>query len=189
MDQRSRRIPHEYHPGSPGETKDSNRSPNSETGPGTDLNHKGAGHACLDIGPAIRILQVNIKSITAAKREILPTICSKHKIDSICLQEVHSEADISRDRLVIDNYDLLTLAGNQQHGRAINVRSDTADAELLESTSLFDTILDLTYLTLRALLGFERWQSANKRLQLGSVKDHLGSIDDVDASSVEVVRD
>ena len=39
MDQRSRRIPREY-PGSPGETKDPNRSPNSETDPGTDLNHQ-----------------------------------------------------------------------------------------------------------------------------------------------------
>ena len=46
MDQRSRRIPREY-PGSPGETKDPNRSPNSETDPGTDLNHQGADHVFL----------------------------------------------------------------------------------------------------------------------------------------------
>ncbi len=39
-------------------------------------------------------------------------------------------------------------------------------------------------LVLRALLGFERWQSANKGLQLGSVKDHLGSIDGVEASRI-----
>ena len=77
MDQRSRRIPREY-PGSPGQTKDPNRSPNSETDPGTDLNHKGADHVFLDIGPAIRILQLNIEGISAAKREILSTICSKH---------------------------------------------------------------------------------------------------------------
>ena len=42
---------------------------------------------------------------------------------------------------------------------------------------------------LRALLGFERWQSAKKGLSLGSVKDHLGSIDGVEASRVEVVLD
>ena len=40
VDQRSRRIPREF-PGSPVETKDPNRSPNSETGHGTDLNHQG----------------------------------------------------------------------------------------------------------------------------------------------------
>ena len=32
------------------------------------------------------------------------------------------------------------LAGHQQHGRANYVRSDIADAELLESATLFDTI-------------------------------------------------
>ena len=78
MDQRSRRIPREY-PGSPGETKDPNRLPNSETDPGNDLNHQGADHVFLEIGPAIRILQLNIEGISAAKREILSAICSKQK--------------------------------------------------------------------------------------------------------------
>ena len=50
--------------------------------------------------------------------------------------------------------------------------------------------LTLTYLLdLRALLGFERWQSAKKGLPLGSVKDHLGSIGGVEASIIEVVLD
>ena len=40
-------------------------------------------------------------------------------------------------------------------------------------------------LVLRALLGFERWQYANKGLPLGSVKDHLGSIGGVEASRIE----
>ena len=109
--------PSREYPGSPGETKDPNRSPNSETDPGTDLNHQGADHVFLDIVLAIRILQLNIERISAAKRELLSTICSKHNIDIICLQEVHAKADISRSRLVIDNYDLVAFAGHQQHGR------------------------------------------------------------------------
>ena len=48
------------------------------------------------------------------------------------------------------------------------------------------SVEDLTYLR---LLGFERWQSANKGLPLGSVKDHLGSIGVVEASRMEVVLD
>ena len=47
----------------------------------------------------------------------------------------------------------------------------------------------LDFLDLRALLGFERWQSANKGLPLGSVKDHLGSIGGVEASRMEVMLD
>ena len=44
-------------------------------------------------------------------------------------------------------------------------------------------------LDLRALLGFERRQSASKGLPLGSVKDHLGSIGGVEASRIEIVLD
>ena len=46
-------------------------------------------------------------------------------------------------------------------------------------------------LDLRALQGFEHWQSiiSNKGLPLGSVKDHPGSIGGVDASRIEVVLD
>ena len=63
MGQRSRRIPRKY----PKETKYTNRSPNSETHPGNDLNHQGAVHVFLDIGPAIRILQLNIEGINGSK--------------------------------------------------------------------------------------------------------------------------
>ena len=139
MDQCSFRIPREY-PGSPGETKDPNRSPNSEMDPGTDLNHLGADHVFLHIGPVIRILQLNIEGISAAKRDILSTICSTHNVDIICLQEVHAKADISWGRLVIDNYDLVAFAGHQQHGRATYVRSDIADAELLVSAIMLHPI-------------------------------------------------
>lgn len=139
MDQRSRRIPCEY-PGPPGETNDPNSLPNPVTDPGTDLQHQEANHVFLDIGPAIRILQLNIEGISAAKREILAAICSTEKVDIICLQEVHAEADIPRSRLKIENYDLVAFTGHRQHGRATYVRSDIADAELVESAALFDTI-------------------------------------------------
>ena len=39
------------------------------------------------------------------------------------------------------------------------------------------------------MLGFGRWQSANKGLPLWSVIDHLGSIDGVEASRMKVVFD
>ena len=58
---------------------------------------------------------------------------------------------------------------------------------IVDRVLLYHPIEDL--LDLRALLGFERWQSANKGLSLGSVKDHLGSIGGVEASRVEIVLD
>ena len=47
----------------------------------------------------------------------------------------------------------------------------------------------LDLLDLRAILGFERWQSANNGLPLGSVIDHLGGIDGVEASRMEIMFD
>ena len=44
-------------------------------------------------------------------------------------------------------------------------------------------------LELRAMLGFERWLSANKGLPLGSVIDHLCGIDGVEASRMEIMFD
>ena len=69
-----------------------------------------------------------------------------------------------------------------------------ARADIVRHTSgiviaWFDNVrLRLDLLDLRAmLLGFERWQSANKGLSRGSVIDHLGSIGGVEASRMEVV--
>ncbi len=54
--------------------------------------------------------------------------------------------------------------------------SETALEELLCRVlgELLEEGVDL--LDLRAFLGFDRWQSANKGTPLGSVKYHLGSI-------------
>ena len=52
-----------------------------------------------------------------------------------------------------------------------------------------DACTNLDLLDLRAMLGFERWQSANKGLPLGSVIDQVGGIDGVEASRMEVVFD
>ena len=117
MDQRSCRTPGEY-PGSPGETDDPTSLPNPAPDPGHDLEHQEAGNVFLDIDPAVRILQLNIEGISAAKREILATTCSTEKVDVICLQEVHVGANDPRSRLKIANYDLVTFTGHKQYGRA-----------------------------------------------------------------------
>ena len=62
---------------------------------------------------------------------------------------------------------------------ATHYEEDTSQEER-DNTDLLD---------LRAMLGFERWQSANKGLPLGSVIDQLGGIDWVEASRMEVVFD
>ena len=71
-------------------------------------------------------------------------------------------------------------------------RDDAEDESKIEAIvwmirSEVKAILDL--LDLRAMLGFERWQSTNKGLPLGSVIDHLCGIDGVEASRMEIMFD
>ena len=63
----------------------------------------------------------------------------------------------------------------------------TGDLDNICSGRETHQILDL--LDLRAMLGFERWQSANKGLPLGSVIYHLCGIDGVEASRMEIMFD
>ena len=56
------------------------------------------------------------------------------------------------------------------------------DAERRRYPSLADKVL-------RAMLGFERWQSTNKGLLLGYVIDLLCGIDGVEASRMEIMFD
>jgi len=41
------------------------------------------------VGPALRILQINVEGLSAAKRSVIRSIADKEKIDIICLQETH----------------------------------------------------------------------------------------------------
>ena len=64
-----------------------------------------------------------------------------------------------------------------------------ADKEAIGLSRVHSYYSKFDLLDLRAMLGFERWQSANKGLPLGSVIDQLGGIDGVEASRMEVVFD
>ena len=66
---------------------------------------------------------------------------------------------------------------------------DTISRYCNQSIAVRVVIVCFDLLDLRALLGFERRQSANKGLPLGSVKVHLGSIGGVEASRIEIVLD
>jgi len=50
------------------------------------------------VGPALRIMQLNVEGLSAAKRHIIESLAEIHHIDVICLQETHVNDDKS-DRL------------------------------------------------------------------------------------------
>jgi len=47
------------------------------------------------VGPALRIMQLNVEGLSAAKRHIIQSLAEIHHIDVICLQETHVNDDKS----------------------------------------------------------------------------------------------
>ena len=41
------------------------------------------------VGPALRIMQLNVEGLSAGKRHIIESLAEIHHIDVICLQETH----------------------------------------------------------------------------------------------------
>ena len=77
------------------------------------------------IGPALRILQLNVEGLSAAKRSVISPIADRQKIDIICLQETHVNVD-EASLFSIKGFDLVCYALHSKHGRATYVRSDIA---------------------------------------------------------------
>jgi hypothetical protein len=92
------------------------------------------------LGKRFKILQLNIEGISASKREILSHLCATHKIDVICLQEVHANQNTQESRLKLKNYDLIAFSGHPKYGRATYVHHDIADVEHLGSTAFCDSV-------------------------------------------------
>ena len=70
------------------------------------------------VGPALRIMQLNVEGLSAAKRHIMQSLAEIHHIDVICLQETYVNDDKS-DRLTISGFDIISYTLHAKHGRAI----------------------------------------------------------------------
>jgi hypothetical protein len=88
MDQRSHRIPHQY---PPGETNDPNSRLNSQKNPSPQPTNNSECHGFQHVSPTMRLLQINVEGLSAAKRELLSG--ATNYIDVICIQETHVAND------------------------------------------------------------------------------------------------
>ena len=55
---------------------------------------KAGSNDFLEVGPALRILQLNVEGLSAAKRYIIRDIAVRHNVGVICLQENHHIVDM-----------------------------------------------------------------------------------------------
>jgi len=80
------------------------------------------------VGPALRIMQLNVEGLSAAKRHIIQTLAEIHHIDVICLQETPVNDDKS-DRLTISGFDIISYTHSMPNMDVRhNVRSDVSHA-------------------------------------------------------------
>ena len=73
------------------------------------------GDDFLAIGPALRIMQLNVKGLSAAKREVISSIAERQKIDVICLEETHVDVD-KTNHFSIAGFDLLAYSLHAKYG-------------------------------------------------------------------------
>ncbi len=91
------------------------------------------------IGPALRVLQLKVEGLFAAKQTLISTIAHHHSVDVICLQETHV-ADQSAGRYTIGGFDLILSTPDARFGHASYVRSDVADASPVSSSHFCDIV-------------------------------------------------
>lgn len=96
-------------------------------------------HLTRDIGPSIRVCQLNIEGISRAKCEHLSKILIENKIDVVLLQETHTENDIQlSQRGKIAGYTAIGTNHHKHYGLATYVRSNISNATLLSVDTEFE---------------------------------------------------
>lgn len=80
-----------------------------------------------------------MESLSSAKRSIIGTIATSHKVKVICLQETHVDSNVS-NRYIINGYNLISYSLLPRHGRALYVRNDWADVSKHSSSKVCDVV-------------------------------------------------
>ena len=91
------------------------------------------------VGFALNVLQLNVEGLAAAKRTVIGNIAHQHKVDVLCLQEIHI-ADHIVGRYSVYGFDLVLATPDPVYGRAMYVRSDIVDAHVGSSSTFCDVI-------------------------------------------------
>jgi len=96
------------------------------------------------VGLALRILQLNVEDLSAAKCSIIRNIAERHNVDVICLQETHVDADCAGG-FSVSGFDLISSTLHAKHGHALYTRNDLIDISSQLSTSHCDVVKTASY--------------------------------------------
>ena len=87
-----------------------------DPGQGAKKDLTDTGDDFLAIGPVLRIMQLNVEGLSAAKHEVISSIAERQKIDVICLEETHVNVD-KTNRFSIAGFDLLAYSLHAKYGQ------------------------------------------------------------------------
>ena len=93
----------------------------------------------LAIGLALRILQLNMEGLSAAKRTVIWNTAERHNVDVICLQETHVDADCA-NRFMISGFNLISYTLHAKHSQALYARNNLIEVSQQPSTSHCDVV-------------------------------------------------
>lgn len=70
-----------------------------------------------DVGPSVRILQINIECISAAKSDNIAKILHENRVDAVNIQETHTGDDMDLDkRGQLPGYSLVKAVHHPKYG-------------------------------------------------------------------------
>jgi len=93
----------------------------------------------LAVGLALRILQLNVEGLSAAKCSIIRNTAERQNVDIICLQETYVDADCAGS-FSFSGFDLISSTLHAKHGHALYTRNDLIDVSSQLSTSHCDVV-------------------------------------------------
>lgn len=102
------------------------------------LNHVGSSESpsTRNIGPSVRVLQLNIEGTSKSKCEVLARLAKYHNVDVIAVQETHTgNEDQFSSRGHIEGYNVAGVIYHGTYGSATYVRSDIDNWSLVKIDS------------------------------------------------------
>lgn len=89
-----------------------------------------------NIGPTLRVCQLNVEGISLAKSEYLSRLFAEENVDVGLLQETHTEtSEALQSRGNIADYMVATSVNSNIHGIATYVRNNLTNFDVLETTN------------------------------------------------------
>lgn len=92
--------------------------------------------AVRNVGPSLRICQINVEGMSLAKGEYLSKLSAEENVDVIVIQETHTETtDQMYARGKIAGFELTAAELSRVHGIATYVKQNISDVNVVDSNS------------------------------------------------------